>query len=62
MVFATALRCVPYVRPDHWAGAKMAEDLPGWSRAFICNALWAPVWESAPAWLGSAYEQPEQAV
>ena len=28
-VFGMALRCVPYIRPDHWAGDKLAQDLPG---------------------------------
>ena len=36
-VFATALRCVPYIWPDVWAqnSAKLAEDLPR------MPALWA---------------------
>jgi hypothetical protein len=28
-VLATALRCIPYVIPEHWEGTKLAEDLPG---------------------------------
>ena len=30
-MFGTALRCVPYIVPEHWAGAKIAEDLPGYT-------------------------------
>ncbi len=28
-VFATALRAIPYVLPEHWEGARLAEELPG---------------------------------
>lgn len=28
-VFAVALRCIPYIIPEHWEGAKLAEELPG---------------------------------
>jgi len=28
-VFTAALRCVPYVMPEHWVGARLMEDLPG---------------------------------
>ena len=28
-VFTTALRCVPYIMPEHWAGSRLMDDLPG---------------------------------
>lgn len=28
-VFAVALRCVPYLIPEHWEGSKLADELPG---------------------------------
>ena len=28
-VFAIALRCVPYIMPEHWAGGRVCDDLPG---------------------------------
>lgn len=28
-VFAVALRCVPYIIPEHWEGSKLADELPG---------------------------------
>ena len=28
-VFAAALRALPYVIPDQWEGARLAEELPG---------------------------------
>ena len=40
--FTVALRCVPFVLPDHWQGARIFEDLPGGS------TLWAAIWEHLP--------------
>lgn len=34
-VFATALRCLPYVLPDSWDAARIATELPGRSLAFF---------------------------
>ncbi len=28
-VFTAALRCVPYIVPEHWTGSRLMEDLPG---------------------------------
>lgn len=28
-VFTAALRCVPYIVPEHWNGARLMDDLPG---------------------------------
>ncbi|CAL8468215.1 g7754 [Coccomyxa elongata] len=30
-VFAVALRCVPYIIPEHWEGSKLADELPGYT-------------------------------
>ncbi|EIE19264.1 hypothetical protein COCSUDRAFT_48883 [Coccomyxa subellipsoidea C-169] len=30
-VFAVALRCVPYIVPEHWEGYKLADELPGYT-------------------------------
>ena len=40
-VFAVALRCIPYIIPEHWEGAKLAEELPGAPRTPLlptCNS------------------------
>lgn len=38
-VFAVALRCVPYIVPEHWEGSKLADELPGDSLRPLCFAL-----------------------
>lgn len=28
-MFTAALRCVPYIMPEHWTGSRLMEELPG---------------------------------
>lgn len=36
-VFTAALRCVPYIMPEHWVGGRLMDDLPGESEAAYCT-------------------------
>ena len=57
-VFGMALRCVPYVRPTHWANEQMARDLPG---VDVCLLLYVCIQEDPECRPESVYASMGQA-
>ena len=54
-VFATALRCLPYILPDAWDASRIAAELPGvcLSHAALMHQRMAPSTSAACIWEGA---------